>query len=187
MQDESEADVAARHFRGIEVPRPIRLAILHHRRPGIRRRPCDRRRIKNYGVSAWAIEDLRCSKSARRRSRSAPRSSRHRGRRSRRTAWSRNHGGAKRAAVVCDVLLEAGSNAQAGAADFHAPADAPLLTEDAGMLLVDVYLRSHGSHVACTREEIRQAFAYLTNPRVGMAAHVDAAHLAIVPLHAPIA
>jgi hypothetical protein len=99
--------------------------------------------------------------------------------------WQRNHGSAKRATVICDGLAEAGWNAQLSAVDFHAPAQAPLLTEDAGMLLVDEYLRSHGSHTPCTRDEIREAFAYLTHPRVALAAWTDAARVAIVISHSP--
>jgi bifunctional non-homologous end joining protein LigD len=96
--------------------------------------------------------------------------------------WQRSHGPSKRAAVVCDGLVEAGWNAQVAAADFHAPADSPLLTEDAGMMLVDEYLRTHGSHTPCSRAEIQAAFAYLTHPRVGRATWTDASHTAIVIL-----
>ena len=98
--------------------------------------------------------------------------------------WQRNHGSAKRATVICDALAEAGWNAQLSAVDFHAPEQAPLLTEDAGMLLVDEYLRSHGSHTPCTRDEVREAFVYLTHPRVGLAAWTDASRGAIVIAHA---
>jgi hypothetical protein len=94
--------------------------------------------------------------------------------------WQRNHGATKRAAVICDALSEAGWNAQLSAVDFHAPAQAPLLREDSGMLLVDEYLRSHGSHTPCTRAEVREAFDYLTHPRVGLAAWTDASRVAIV-------
>jgi DNA primase len=96
--------------------------------------------------------------------------------------WQRMHGVAKRATVVCDGLVEAGWNAQVAAADFHAPADSPLLTEDAGMMLVDDYLRSHGSHTPCSRDEIRDAFAYLTHPRIGLATWTDKTRSAIVIL-----
>jgi hypothetical protein len=94
--------------------------------------------------------------------------------------WKREHGAAKRAAVICDGLIEGGWNAQLAAVDFHAPEQAPVLTEDAGMLLVDDYLRAHGSHTACSRGEIREAFAYLTHPRVGYAVWTDASGVAIV-------
>jgi DNA primase len=98
--------------------------------------------------------------------------------------WNRQHGAAKRCAVVCDAIIESGWSAQVMAGDFHAPDQAPLLTEDAGMLLVDDYLRQHGSHTPCTRDEIRSAFDYLTNPRIGNAVWSDATRSAIVITHA---
>jgi DNA primase len=137
---------------------------------------------RNHGVSAWSVDDL-CrllelgatalelrpmlepgiAENARAE-----------------VEWNREHGAAKRANVICDGLVEAGWNAQVAAAEFHAPAQSPLLTEDAGMLLVDEYLRSHGSHTPCSRAEIRDAFAYLTNPRVGCAVWTDTSRVAIV-------
>ena len=142
---------------------------------------------RNHGVSAWSIDDL-CelleigataleirpmfepgiAENARAE-----------------LEWQRHHGSAKRAAVICDAICETGWNAQLSAVDFHAPDQAPLLTEDAGMLLVDEYLRTHGSHTPCTRDEIRQAFAYLTNPRVCTATWTDSSRSAIVVTHAP--
>jgi hypothetical protein len=100
--------------------------------------------------------------------------------------WSRAHGVRKRLAVICDALLEAGWAAQVIAADYHAPADAPLLTEDAAIMLVDEYVASHGSHTACTRDEIRQAFAYLTSPRVAKAVWADDQRSTIVVLAQPL-
>lgn len=47
--------------------------------------------------------------------------------------------------------------------------DAPVLTEDAAMLLVDQDLTAQGAHVNCTREEVRLAFEWLTNPLNGPA------------------
>jgi hypothetical protein len=94
--------------------------------------------------------------------------------------WSRAHGARKRLTVICDALVEEGWSAQADAADFHSPADAPLLTEDAAMLLVDEHLRQAGSRTACTRSDIRDAFAYLTSPRIAQAIWTDPTHTAIV-------
>lgn len=135
-----------------------------------------------HGVSAWSVDDLcRClelgATALEVRAMLEPGIAEN-GRTE--LEWNRQHGAAKRAAVVCDALLEAGWNAQAAAADFHAPADAPLLTEDAGMLLVDAYLHAHDSHTACTRDQVRAAFAYLTNPRVGAAVWADADRTSIV-------
>ena len=95
-------------------------------------------------------------------------------------AWSRAHGPRKRIAVICDALRESGWNAQVSAATFHAPADAPLLTEDAALLLVDDWLAARDSHTPCTREEIRDAIAYLTNPRIAEAIWFDDNRAAIV-------
>ncbi len=83
-------------------------------------------------------------------------------------------------------LVEEGWSAQADAADFHSPADAPLLTEDAAMLLVDEHLRRAGSRTACTRGDIRHAFAYLTSPRIAQATWTDPTHTAIA-ITAPVA
>ena len=94
--------------------------------------------------------------------------------------WSRAHGPRKRLAVICDALREAGWAAQVLAADYHAPSDAPLLTEDAAIMLVDQTLAAHGSHTACTRDEIRDAFRYLTSPRVQEATWTNDDRVAIV-------
>ena len=75
---------------------------------------------------------------------------------------------------------EAGWAAQVLAADYHAPSDAPLLTEDAAIMLVDQTLAAHGSHTACTRDEIRDAFRYLTSPRVQEATWTNDDRVAIV-------
>ncbi len=100
--------------------------------------------------------------------------------------WSRAHGARKRLAVICDALLEAGWAAQVIAADYSAPADAPLLTEDAAIMLVDEYVASHGSHTACTRDDIRQAFDYLTSPRVAKAVWADDRRSAIIVVERPL-
>ena len=141
----------------------------------------------NHGVSAWSVDDL-CrlleigATALEVRAMLAPGIAENA---RMELEWQRNHGLAKRAAVICDAVCEAGWNAQVAAVDFHAPAEAPLLTEDAGMLLVDEYLRTRGSHTACTRDEIREAFGYLTHPRVGLAVWVDASRAAIVIARSP--
>ena len=92
-------------------------------------------------------------------------------RRSRRDLlWSREHGAAKRLAVICELLVKGGWNAHVAAADFHAPADAPLLTEDAAIMLLCAR-RDHT--MPCTRDDIRNAFAFLMSPRVAAAVWVD--------------
>ncbi len=93
--------------------------------------------------------------------------------------WSRDHGARKRTTVICDAVIEAGWRAQVTAADFHAPEDAPRLTEDAAILLVDEYLAAAGSREPCTRADVRDAFAYLTNPRVQRATWTDDTRMSI--------
>jgi hypothetical protein len=55
-----------------------------------------------------------------------------------------------------------------------------MLTEDAALLLVDEHFRSIGAQHPCTREEVRDAFMYLTNPRVAEAVWLDDNRNAIV-------
>ncbi len=54
------------------------------------------------------------------------------------------------------------------------------------MLLVDQHLRQAGSRTACTRNDIRDAFAYLTSPRIAQAIWTDPTHTAIL-ITAPFA
>jgi len=83
--------------------------------------------------------------------------------------WEREHGLRKRVRIIADILCSAGWATQCAAAQANAPDDAPLLTEDAAMLIVDQELAAQGAHVNCTREEVRLAFEWLTSPLVGAA------------------
>jgi hypothetical protein len=85
--------------------------------------------------------------------------------------WERQHGKAKRVAVVCDILLATARAAQSTA--LGSPKDAPLLDEDAAMLTVDSALVAQGAHVPCTRDDVRAAFAHLCDPLVGLAMSVE--------------
>jgi hypothetical protein len=97
--------------------------------------------------------------------------------------WERGHGEGKRVAVVVEVLANAGWREQVDAARTGDPADAPALTEDAAMVLVDqVVVGEEGSQRPCTRAEVRAAFAYMTSPMVANARWTDAAHASIVVL-----
>jgi len=49
-------------------------------------------------------------------------------------------------------------------------------------MLVDKYLAAHASHTPCIRTDIRDAFAYLTNPRIAQALWTDDRRTAIVVL-----
>jgi len=60
--------------------------------------------------------------------------------------------------------------------------EAPHLTIDAAMLLVDAALKAAGSTQACTREEVEAAFTYLTHARVQLATWLDVGGSAIAIL-----
>jgi DNA primase len=94
--------------------------------------------------------------------------------------WERSHGARKRLTVICNAIREVGWQAQTTAAGFASPTTAPMLTEDAALLLVDEHFRSIGAQHPCTREEVRDAFMYLTNPRVAEAVWFDDNRNAIV-------
>jgi hypothetical protein len=95
--------------------------------------------------------------------------------------WEREHGEGKRVALVVEILAAAGWREQVIAARTGDPADAPALTEDAAMMLVDqVVVGEEGSQRPCTRVEVRAAFAYLTSPMVARARWADDARTAIV-------
>lgn len=78
--------------------------------------------------------------------------------------WDRNHGARKRMLLIARYVHEEGWRAQCEAAQQGSANDAPLLTEDAAMLLVDRRLASEKSHAAVSRSEILQAMQLLINP-----------------------
>ncbi|MGP6188570.1 MAG: hypothetical protein ACLPSH_00510 [Vulcanimicrobiaceae bacterium] len=63
--------------------------------------------------------------------------------------------------------------------------EAPHLTVDAAMLLVDRALQGAGSSQGCTREEVESAFAHLADPLVASAVWLDPQRTAIVILSPP--
>ena len=83
--------------------------------------------------------------------------------------WNRNHGPSKRVRVVAELICQVGLALQTTAAREATPPDAPLLTIDTAMALVDQALAAQGSSQGCTREDIELAFEYLTNPIVASA------------------
>ncbi len=83
--------------------------------------------------------------------------------------WERHHGIAKRVATIAALVVQEGWDAQKNAAAQRDAGDAPRLTVDAAMLLVDAALKRFGSSQACARADVEQAFAYLTSPNVGAA------------------
>lgn len=110
--------------------------------------------------------------------------------------WERLHGAAKRVGLICDYVREAGWKAQVafahadransiGKNGANSFAQAPRLTVDAAMLLVDQRLADEGSPAVCTREDVEAAFTYLTNPRIHHATWTDPTQTAIVITASP--
>ena len=94
--------------------------------------------------------------------------------------WDRDHGMKKRVTLVCEILHDVGRAEQSADAERGTPDTAPRLTEDAAMMLVDHELAQRGARQPCTRDIIRAAFTYLTNPRIATAVWTDARQNAIV-------
>lgn len=95
--------------------------------------------------------------------------------------WERRHGESKRVATVAALIVQQGWNAQKIAAEQGGPQNAPHLTVDAAMLLVDEALKTAGSTQACTREEVEEAFAWVTSPIVGAAVREADALVIVAP------
>ena len=83
--------------------------------------------------------------------------------------WERHHGGAKRVATVAFLIRRQGWQTQLTAAGQGGAPNAPALTVDAAMVLVDAALQRYGSSRACTREDVEAAFAWLCSANVGIA------------------
>jgi DNA primase len=92
--------------------------------------------------------------------------------------WNRDHGLGKRVRVVAALLQQAGWDLQTTAARTGTPANAPLLTVDTAMALVDQALARLGSTQGCTREEVTLATEYLANPAIA-AAHTANAGIVV--------
>jgi Restriction endonuclease len=96
--------------------------------------------------------------------------------------WQRRHGPAKRIATLAYLVQREGWNAQTTAAKQGGPGNAPNVTVDAAMLIVDEALRAAGSTEACTRDDVSLAFELLTNPAIGSAAWSDASKSSLIVL-----
>jgi hypothetical protein len=79
--------------------------------------------------------------------------------------WSRRHGEEKRELVVRDILRREGYAAQCTLIGEVTPADAPVLSLDAAMLLVESALRHAGATSGATREEVHAAMEDLVRAR----------------------
>jgi hypothetical protein len=71
--------------------------------------------------------------------------------------WQRLHGSEKRALVVRDILRREGYVAQCRLVGHIVPADAPVLTLDAAMVLVEAELQKAAVTTMATRNEIQTA------------------------------
>ncbi len=78
--------------------------------------------------------------------------------------WNRGHGLSKRVRIVAALIQQAGWDLQQSAARSGKPADAPRLTIETALALVDQNMARLGSTQGCTREEVANAFEYLINP-----------------------
>ena len=96
--------------------------------------------------------------------------------------WNRDHGLGKRVRVVAALIQQAGWDLQTTAARTGTPADAPLLTIDTAMALVDQALARLGSTQGCTREEVQLAFQHLGSSASGIAKNVDSAIIIVAPV-----
>jgi hypothetical protein len=92
--------------------------------------------------------------------------------------WTREHGQAKRVAFICETLRSLGRQAQVHAAGD--PGNAPHLTTDAAMFLVDAHLATLGIPLSCSREDMEAAFAYLTSPLMAAAVWATSERTSIV-------
>jgi hypothetical protein len=100
--------------------------------------------------------------------------------------WERDHGERKRVTFLAETIAREGWAAQVAVAEQADPANAPHLTIDAAMLLVQEQLTRAGATRACTRAEVQLAFEYLTNPTSMKAVWLDASRGAIVITRAPL-
>jgi DNA primase len=79
--------------------------------------------------------------------------------------WDRVHGECKRVRLIADAIVRTGRATQAA---YRANlGEAPHITEDVAMVLVDQDLAAQGSAARCNRDDVRAAIQYLSNPLVG--------------------
>jgi hypothetical protein len=78
--------------------------------------------------------------------------------------WERRHGRPKRVALIADAIVRSGWAMQQSYR--NAPDEAPRLTEDVVMVLVNEDLVVQGSAARCDRDDVRAALGYLESPLV---------------------
>jgi hypothetical protein len=76
-------------------------------------------------------------------------------------AWSREHGEEKRLAVIASLLHETAWNAQRALVGRVGAADAPVLTLDGALMLVDTALQTSGATGGASRADVETALADL--------------------------
>ncbi|MBV8531191.1 MAG: hypothetical protein JO104_07725 [Candidatus Eremiobacteraeota bacterium] len=94
-------------------------------------------------------------------------------------AWGMIHGSAKRLRTVASLLMEIGLKQQR-MAHYLGRGAPPRLTVDVALSLVDDRLTTAGAVNGATRDEIDEAFLWLTSPYVDRALWTDASRTAIV-------
>jgi hypothetical protein len=135
--------------------------------------------LQTHAVSAWTIDDLAellaiCANSYEVEALFAPGFVADRVTEIR---WTREHGQAKRVAFICETLRTLGRQAQIHAAGDAA--NAPNLTTDAAMFLVDARLATLGIPLSCSRNDIEAAFGFLTSPLIADAVWVTEQRISI--------
>ena len=124
--------------------------------------------LRNHGVSAWTVEDLQTALRMEAnpleiRALLAP------GFASEALddlVWERQHGRAKRVRLIADAIVRTGWTTQAG---YRGDArEAPKITEDVAMVLVNADLAAQGSSATCSRDDVRSAIEYLANPLIAL-------------------
>jgi hypothetical protein len=98
--------------------------------------------------------------------------------------WERTHGQPKRVRLIAEAILRTGWTTQS--AYRGSAAEAPRLTEDVAMVLVDQDLAAQGSAAACSREDVRAAFDYLAGPLIRSIARDGDAVVVIAPSSAAL-
>jgi kynurenine formamidase len=67
--------------------------------------------------------------------------------------------------LIVDAIVRTGWTTQRA---YHgSPSEAPKLTEDVLMILVNQDLAAQGSDATCAREDVRAALEYLASPLIG--------------------
>jgi len=94
--------------------------------------------------------------------------------------WERSHGQAIRIRTIASILIEEGWRAQVLFAQEGIRDEAPLLTEDTAMMIVDAWLQQLGAPTGCLRHEVKDAFLYLAHPLVNRAVYVSGRRDAII-------